>query len=76
MKNFIFTSLLKSALIARFFVNLFGYYQITSMNDQSVQLTLEGGQGEYLVGSPGKKPGLSFIRATSELCGFGQSIYI
>lgn len=78
MKNFIFTSLLKSALIACFFVNLFGYYQVTSMDDQSMQWKLEGGRGrgwgeEYRVGSFGKKPGLSLTRATSELYGFGQS---
>lgn len=69
MKNFIFTSLLKSALMACLFVNLFGYYQMTSMDDQSVRFKLEGGGytlGSLVSVSPGPP--------VSSIYGFGQSL--
>lgn len=72
-KNFIFTSLLKSALIACLFVSLFGYYQIAAIEDQWVPVKVE----EVVhSGQPWTKSQFCFTRTTDELCGIGQSVYI
>lgn len=71
MKNFIFTSLLKSALTACLFVDLFGYYQMTSTEYRLMQLKLERGA------VPSGKPWTgSQVSVSPELYALGQSIYI